>query len=145
MTELLKENATISSELGHLRCQANNQINDLHKDKNNVNAELHRVERELAQIKLTDADLRAANGILKQELNVTKRDTTELRTALDAEKRIAKEAEFKNKLTVDQMRNLLTRARTEIVALKAKLSGTMAKGSTFQNIYLGQQGFFFFF
>ena len=128
MRELLKENATVSSQLEHLKCQANAQINDLHRDKNNVNAELHGVTRELAQIKLTDADLRAANGILKQEMGVMKRDTTDLRSALGEEKKLRAEENFKHKLTVDQMRDLLTRARQEIVALKAKMSGVMGKG-----------------
>ena len=114
--------------MDQLRCQANGQINELHKDKNNVNAELHRATRELAQAKSTVTDLRAANAMLKNELTVTKRDTKDLRLKLEEEQEKAKGAALNHQLTADHYKGLLTKARQEIIILKSKMAGAVSRG-----------------
>ena len=129
MTEMLKKNEGLEKELNQLRCQANVQINDLHKDKNNVNGELHLVQRQLSQADSTITDLKAANAMLKSELGITKRDTIDLRSKVDELTKQRTEENFKQRLTLDKMKEVLARARQEIIALKAKMAGYVTRGN----------------
>lgn len=129
MTEMLKKNEGLEKELNQLRCQANVQINDLHKDKNNVNGELHLVQRQLSQAYSTITDLKAANAMLKNELGITKRDTVDLRSKVDELTKQRTEENFKQRLTLDKMKEVLARARQEIIALKAKMAGYVTRGN----------------
>jgi hypothetical protein len=110
----------LEKEYGNLQCEANGQLNELHADKNNVNAHLQKLVRERTLIDSTIEDLRASNGLLRNEREKSKSDVNMIRSQLEHERGDRKNEKTRGTYVIQKLNHNLRELKQKCLELERK-------------------------